>query len=234
MDRLQKMGGIAALAHAGAYVAGIALFLSFAYPALNAGTGQYLAFVAGHQSFMRLTILISYWLSAIALVFLALALYHRLKAGSPILAQAATIFGLIWIALIIGSGNLMLYDFGVLAKAYAQDPGQAATAWLALEAVENGLVSGNELVGSLWVLLLSIAALRTGLLPRALSIFGLALGAVGILTLVPALTAALGTMPFGLGMIAWCLWLGVFLLRSGPAPIQQGYSLSLDHGGLRA
>ena len=106
--------------------------------------------------------LISYWGSATTLVIMALALYHRLKAGSPVLAQTATVFGLIWAALSVGSANLMLRDSGVIASLFGKDPAQAAALWPALEAVELGIVSGNELVGSLWVLLISIAALQPG------------------------------------------------------------------------
>ena len=36
----------------------------------------------------------------VALIFLSLALYERLKAGSAVLAQAATIFTLIWAVLV--------------------------------------------------------------------------------------------------------------------------------------
>ena len=107
----------------------------------------------------------------------------------------------------------MLYDFGVIANLYRVDPAQASTAWLALEAVETGMVSGNELVGGLWVLLLSLAGLRTGILPRSLNYLGVALGVTGILTLIPTFVEATESMAFGLGIIVWSIWLGVVLLR---------------------
>lgn len=208
---LQKMGGIAALIHAIAYVVGIILFVNFVFPFLNADSGRYMTFVAGNQLLMHSLILITYWVSAIALVVMALALYERLKPASPSLVQIATVFGLIWAGLIIGSGNLMLHDFGVITNLHEKNPAQAATVWLALEAVENGLVSGNELVGSLWVLLLSCAALRTGGLAKPLNWLGLILSATGVLTLIPA---SWGTIFFGLGMIIWSVWLGIIMLRS--------------------
>jgi hypothetical protein len=110
----------------------------------------------------------------------------------------------------------MLRNVGVLAELVGRDPAQAVTAWTALEAVEVGITSGNELVGSLWVLLLSVAALRTGQLSRALSSLGLILGVTGILTLVPAPAESLA-MIFGAGMIVWSVWLGIVLLRRKPA-----------------
>jgi hypothetical protein len=213
MKNFQKAGGLAALIHAIAYVVSIVLGAVLLFPVLGAGPSQYLAFVASNQALVYIWNLNGYWVTAIALVVLALALYDRLKAGSPALAQTATVFGLVWAGLIIGSANLMLRDVGVMANLYGKDPAQAATAWLTLEAVENGIVSGNEVVGGLWVLLLSLAALRTGGLDKALSCLGLALGVVGILTIIPAFN---NLYIFGPGMIVWCVWLGIVMLRSRP------------------
>jgi hypothetical protein len=212
MNNLQKSGGIAALLHAAAYVVGLVLGLTLIFPLLDAAPNQYLAFVSENQALVYLWNLISYWGSAITLVIMVLALYERLKDGSPALAPIATAFGLIWAGLIIASGNLMLRNIGVVSGLYGTDPAQAVTAWTALQSVENGITSGNELVGSLWVLLLSVAALRTGQLNRALNILGVVLGVAGMLTIVPALFDSL-VMVFGPGMIVWSVWAGIILLR---------------------
>jgi hypothetical protein len=132
--------------------------------------------------------------------------------------QVATAFGIIWAGLIIASGNLMLNDFHVIVDMYAIDPTLAATAWKILEAMENGITSGNELVGSLWVLLLSYSALRHGGLPKAISCAGIALAIIGICTLIPDLTSLAGVaFAFGLGMVVWSIWLGIVILRTKPA-----------------
>jgi hypothetical protein len=212
MNNLQKAGGIAALLHAAAYVVGMVLGFTLIFPLLNAAPDQYLKFLSENQTLVYLWNLISYWGSAITLVIMVLALYERLKDGSPALAQTATVFGLIWAGLIIASGNLMLHNLGVVAALYGKDPAQAVTAWAALESVENGITSGNELVGSLWVLLLSVAALRTGQLNRALDYLGVVLGIAGILTMIPALSETM-IMIFGPGMVGWSVWVGIVLLR---------------------
>ena len=212
MNNLQKWGGIAALGHAAAYLVGLVLGVTLMFPLLDAAPEQYLKFLADNQALVYLWNLISYWGSAITLVIMVLALYERLKGRSPALMQTATAFGLIWAGLIIASGNLMLHNLGVVADLYGNDPAQAVTAWTALESVETGITSGNELVGSLWVLLLSVAALRTGGLPRALNYLGLVLGVAGILTIIPALAESL-IMIFGPGMIVWSVWVGIVLLR---------------------
>jgi hypothetical protein len=212
MNRLQKWGGLAALGHGAAYLVAIIFFMILLFPLMDSSPGQYLVFVEDNYAIMYVGILIAYWVPAIALVIMALALYERLKAGAPALAQTATVFGLIWAGLIIASANLMLHNLGVVAALYGTDPAQAAAAWTALEAVENGIVSGNELVGSLWVLLLSVAALRAGELSRGLNYLGMVLGIAGILTIVPALATTM-IMIFGPGMIVWSMWIGIVMLR---------------------
>ena len=218
MNDLQKTGGVAALIHGAAYAVAIVWFVILLLPLLNAGPRQHMAFVADNQAIMYVAILISYWVPGSTLVVIALALYERMKNGSPALMQIATVFGCIWAALIIGSGNLMLSDFGVVAKLYGNNPVQAETVWLGLDAVETGIVSGNEIVGSMWVLLLSLAAMRTKGLPRGLNYLGVALGVVGILTGILAFIPAVKDiiMIFGLGMIAWSAWVGIVMLRNRP------------------
>jgi hypothetical protein len=62
-------------------------------------------------------------------------------------------------------------------------------------------------------LLVSLAALRAGGLPKGLNILGLLVGAVGIISIVPGLTDLTGV--FGVSQIIWFVWLGIVLLRSG-------------------
>lgn len=217
MNNLQKLGGWGGLVHALAYIVSMVLGGVLMFPLLGRGPGAYVAFVAGNQALVYLWNLVAYWGSALTLVVMVLALYERLKVSAPSGAQLAAAFGLIWAALIIGSGNLMLRDVSVIAELYAQDPSQAAAAWTVLEAVENGIVSGNEVVGSLWVLLLSLTVWRTGELPRTLNILGLSISLAGLLTVIPPLAEALSLL-FGVGMIFWSVGTGVALLRA-PSPI---------------
>ena len=70
---------------------------------------------------------------------------------------------------------------------------------------------GNEIVGGLWLLLVSMAGLRAGGLPKALNYLGIVVSVAGLATIIPAL-GELGSV-FGLGIIAWLTWLGITLLR---------------------
>ena len=94
--RQQKVGGLAALYLAAAYVVAMPYFLLFVkYPSVVDPAEKVALLVADHDS-MRVMYLITYVIFGIVLAVLALALHARLKDGAPTLAQAATAVGLIW------------------------------------------------------------------------------------------------------------------------------------------
>jgi hypothetical protein len=128
--------------------------------------------------------------------------------------QVATVLGIIWAGSLVASGMVANAGIAPVVALHATDPAQAALTWQGIETVASGLGNGNgEILGGLWALLVSLAALRAGGLPRGLNYLGLLVGAVGILSLVPGLTALL-TGVFGLTQIVWFVGLGIVLLRS--------------------
>jgi hypothetical protein len=213
MNSLQKWGGIAALYEAAAYVVAMVGFLVVVDVSGAADPGQKVALIVDNLTFLYILHLITYVIWGIFLVVLALALYERLKDGSPAVAQTATAFGLIWAGLVIASGTLYNVGMGTVVDINSTDPAQAATVWMAIESVSDGL-SGVEVVGGTWMLLVSWAGLRGGGLPKALNYLGLVVGVAGLLTLVPALE--MFALIFGLGQIVWFVWLGIVMLRSSP------------------
>ena len=91
------------------------------------------------------------------------------------------------------------------------DPSHAATVWLAISSVLEESVGRIEIVGGIWILLVTWGALLAGRLPRALNYLGVVVGVAGILTVVPAL-AVLVTV-FELGLFVWVIWLGIVWFR---------------------
>ncbi len=80
-------------------------------------------------------------------------------------------------------------------RALCQRPNQAALTWQGIESVANGLGYANgEILGGLLTLLVSLAALRAGGLPKGLNILGLLVGAVGIISIFPGLTGLIEVM----------------------------------------
>ena len=102
--------------------------------------------------------------------------------------------------------------FGLLSPLYVPaNSSQAATVWLAISPVFEELLGRVEIVGGIWILLVTWGALLAGRLPRALNYVGVVVGMAGVLTLFPALEV-LG-IGFRLGEMVWFGWLGVFVLR---------------------
>jgi hypothetical protein len=217
MKNLQKMGGIAALYEAAAYLIALVGYILVIGTLDVVDPIQKVASLVDNQTALYLLNLIAYIVWGFFQAALALALYERLKDGSPALVQTATATGLIWATVIIASGMIANIGMATVVDLYGTDPDQAATVWLAIESVADGLSgAGGETLGGTWILLVSWVALRVGELPRALNYLGMVLGVVGLLSTVPALFLVL-VFVFALGKIVWLIWLGIVMLRSSPS-----------------
>ena len=218
MKTLQKFGGFAALYMAAAYLIGIILFIVVLDYLSITDPAQKVALNVDKQMVIFSTNLLMYVFFGLFLIILSLALYDRLKSGAPAIMQVATAIGIIWAGSLMVSGMVANAGLDAIVPLYAKDPAQAALTWQGIEAVSHGLGFGNgDILGGLLTLLVSLAALRTGELPKGLNILGLLVGAVGILSIIPGLTELMAGI-FGLGLIIWEVWLGIVLLRSNPSP----------------
>lgn len=218
MKTLQKMGGFAALYLAAAYLIGMVLFLVVLDYASITNPAQKVALNVDQQLVIFSTNLLMYVFFGFFLIILSLALYDRLKSGAPAIMQVATAIGIIWAGSLIASGMVANAGLATIVPLYANDPAQAALTWQGIEAVVHGLGNANgEILGGPLTLLVSLAALRAGGLPKGLNMLGLLVGAVGIISVIPGLTEMLVGM-FGLGQIIWFIGLGVVLLRNQPKP----------------
>jgi hypothetical protein len=212
------MGGIAALLGAATNFFGVVTLLTLLEPK---GYGsddpaQVVAFLADNQTLVRALYVVIWLVFGVAMILLSLALYDRLKSGSPALAQAVTTFGLIYAVLVIVIGTLSINNLSTVVDLYSKNPAQAATVWLTLDSVETGLGAGGgeTLVTALWLLLLSWVALRARELPRVLNYLGVVLGVAGSLSVV--LASLVLSAVYGLGLIVWLVWLGIVMLRTSP------------------
>jgi hypothetical protein len=228
MKTLQKFGGIAALYLAVAYLIGMVLFLAILdYPSIT-DPAQKVALLVEKQMVIFSTNLLMYVFFGVFLIVLSLALYDRLKSTAPAMIQVGTVIGIIWAGSLIASGMVSNAGIDPVVALYAKDPGQAALTWQGIESVANGLGNGNgEILGGLWVLLVSLSALRASGLPRGLNILGLLVGGVGLISLVPGLTDLL-TGVFGLSQMIWLVWLGIVLLRSSRSVSSQSLNLAFE------
>lgn len=211
MNRLQQYGALAAMANACIYIAMFIYYGAVADLPASASPQEKVVFMQAHQTVLATVNIFGYMVFGVLLAVLVLACHTRIKDHGLVRAQLASVFGFIWVGVIIAAGmvaNVSL--FGVTAL-YLQDPQQAVTVWLSTALVQQALGGGVELLGGLWVLLLSMAFIASAQLPKALHLLGVVVGITGILTLLPA---SLFTELFGLLQIIWFGWLGLVLLRA--------------------
>ena len=211
MNKLQKIGGVFAIFEAIIYVSAFVFFGAFWNSPTDADSVQTFAFLAENQVTLSIVNLIMYVLFGIFLAVLVLAINERLKSNTPTLSQIASIFGVVWVGLVIASGMIANIGLSAVLELSTKEPEQAMTVWRAIYSVVEGVGGGNEVVGGLWVLLLSFAALKGDELSKRLNYLGLFVGIVGILTVYPAEVL---TEIFGVSQIVWFSWLGAVMLAS--------------------
>lgn len=213
MFNLQKAGGIAALFETLAYVVGFSVMATLLNPGNTESwsSAQKLAFVLERKPLFQTWTIFIYVAFGIALVVLAVALHERLKDKSLDLMKIATPFGLIWAGLVIASGMVASVGLEAVAATYSRDVAQAASTWVVIDTIQNGLGGGVEIIGGLWVLLISAASLRSAAFPKALDYVGILVGLAGVLTVVPMLKDLAAI--FGISQILWFAWTGIIMLR---------------------
>ena len=211
MNNLQKYGGIAALLEAMIYVAAFIFFGAFWNFPSDADAIQKFAFLADHQTILAAVNLIMYVLFGALLAVLVIAIHERLQKKAKTLSQLAAVFGIIWVALVIASGMIANIGLSKALEVSVNDPERALALWQTIYTIVEGLGGGNEVVGGLWVLLLSFAALKANELSKGLNYVGLFVGIVGILTIYPADVL---TEIFGVSQIIWFFWIGTVLLTN--------------------
>ena len=123
--------------------------------------------------------------------------------------------GLVWSALVLCAGMIGNVAVERVNHIFPADPAAAAELWSIRHAVELGLGGGNEIIGGLWVLVLSLGGWRTGAIPKPLCGLGVLAGLSGLTTVAPATGDAAGAL-FGLGMIVWFSALGRWLCTTKP------------------
>lgn len=208
-----EAGGAAALYLALAYLAAMPFFLLLVdYPSATTAA-QKLALIVDHYPSMYAMYLATYVVFGIGLGVLAFALHDRLRAAAPFAARLATAAGLLWAFALVTSGMVFTFGMTTVVSLAGTDRAQAVLAWQAIEPVAQALGgAGGEVLGGLWVLLVSGIALRGRALPQALAWLGVVVGAAGLASVVPPLQEA--AYAFGLLQIVWFVWLGVTLLRT--------------------
>lgn len=213
MINLQKAGGIAALFEALAYVIGFGVMATLLNPGDAEGWNatQKLNFVLERKALFQTWVIFIYVAFGTALVVLVVALQDRLKDKAHDLMRIATPFGLIWAGLVIASGMVASVGLEAVSVIHLQDVTLATSTWVAINVIQNGLGGGVEIVGGVWVLLISAASCKSAAFSKVLGYLGFVVGISGVATVVPMLKDL--AILFGISQILWFAWIGIVMLR---------------------
>ncbi len=211
LKKLQKIGGVCAILEALIYIFAFIVYGGILiYPNANASAVEQLNFLTDNYLILSILNLISYVLFGVLLAVLVLAIHQRLKNYSPIFSNLASIFGIIWVGLVISSGMIANIGLNSVLSMGITEPNNAMLIWSSVSIISEGLGGGNEIVGGIWVLLLSIIALKGQLFSKPLIVLGILVGIAGVLTIYPL---DIFTEIFGVSQIIWFIWIGIFMVR---------------------
>jgi hypothetical protein len=150
-----------------------------------------------------------YVVFGVLLAVLVIGLHERLKHTNNPVVTLGSLFGVIWVGLVITSGMISNIGLDYAIGLMDANPEKALDIWIIVSVITESIGGGNELVGGLWVLLISVVAIQERSLPRTLNYLGYLVGIAGIATIYPE---ELITEIFGVSQIVWFIWLGIYLI----------------------
>lgn len=169
-------------------------------------------YVADNQALLGFSYTLGYLLFGCLLLITTLVVHSKFKTHSSLMNNCASAFGFIWVVLMMCSGMIALVGMNTMFDLQVKMPAEAQSLFYSYNMLVNALGGGIELVGGLWVLLISIIGLREKQLSKPLHMLGIMVGSLGVLTLAQSIDEF--KMAFGLSQIVWFFWLGVALLKS--------------------
>ncbi|MEC8418399.1 MAG: hypothetical protein VXZ36_11320, partial [Pseudomonadota bacterium] len=158
---------------------------------------------------------------SLGLILLNQSLLKIFESTSPIAARFNSSLGNIWATFVLASTFIFLVSLPFLANYAKTSEDNAIVVLNSVDIVIDALGGGIELLGALWVLLISYMGIKANKYAKTIHIIGIAVGIAGIFTLFSGLSALEGNMVFeastsifGLGQIIWFLLLGVVMAKA--------------------
>ena len=208
--QIRRLGAIALLMMPLCYVCMFVVFgVMLTMPQTGVLTDK-IAYLVANQGIISIGYISGYLIFGCLLLIAVQALHNRMTKGPSLLLNSASAFGFIWVVMMMCSGMIALVGLNTMATLHARASEHVETLFLVYTTITNALGGGIELIGGLWVLLLSISGLQRHCLSKGLGLFGIAVGMLGVSTLyqgIPELKDA-----FGLSQIVWFVWMGVALI----------------------
>ncbi|CAB9500120.1 expressed unknown protein [Seminavis robusta] len=217
------LGGISSILAGVTYIVGFVIFgvaLRDMFEEDKLSAVESVSFLKNNEEVFYTANFLVYILNGFLQVILSCVMYtyllseHKQNGRQEIYFQVTSVIGIIWGALVIAAGMIGNGGGHVAVNLYETDPVRAATVWMTIDAVyTNGIGGGNEILGAVWVLMVSFSSFGCGRgFPKPVNILGLIAGIAGVITIVPGMDEA--TSVFGVVMTVWYILAGMWLLRA--------------------
>lgn len=206
MRKVEYVSGICAILLAIIYIGAFIYFGAFwAYPH-SAEVSEQLKYLTDNHLVISSVYFSIYALFGVVLSVLVLGLYENHSTPkTAFISKLATLFGALWVGLVIASGMIFVIGLNSVVDLASTNISRASETWHIVTLLTESLGGGNELVGGVWVLLISLCNLFGNVFSKWLNYIGLVVGAAGIATIYPA---DIFTEIFGISQIIWFLWVG--------------------------
>ena len=207
VNKIDYVSGFCAILLALIYIGAFIYFGCFwAYP-YSAEASEQLEYLSENHLLISIVYFSIYILFGAALSVLVLGLFEKHSTHRTLyVSKLATLFGALWVGLVIASGMIFTIGLGSVVDLAPTNSERASETWHIVTLLTESLGGGNELVGGIWVLLISLCNLSSKIFSRWLNYIGVFVGVAGIATVYPA---EIFTEIFGVTQIIWFAWVGL-------------------------
>lgn len=218
--QLQRAGGTAAIICALTYLFGFVLFFGLIEAPKDSSDIAHLHFLVSQRDTFFLGYIVIGIVFSFGLLLLNQSLKTTFKPTTPNMSQYNSVLGNIWATFVLASTFIFLVSLPFLANYADTSEENAVIVLKSVDIVVDALGGGIELLGAVWVLLISYMGIKANTFAKTLHVLGIAVGLAGILTLFSGLSFLSGNMVFeastaifGLGQIVWFIALGISMIR---------------------
>lgn len=218
--QLQRAGGTAAIICALTYLFGFVLFFGLIETPKDSSDIAHLHFLVSQRDTFFLGYIVIGIVFSFGLLLLNQSLKTTFKPTTPNMSQYNSVLGNIWATFVLASSFIFLVSLPFLANYADTSEENAVIVLKSVDIVVDALGGGIELLGAVWVLLISYMGIKANTFAKTLHVLGIAVGLAGILTLFSGLSFLSGNMVFeastaifGLGQIVWFIALGISMIR---------------------
>ena len=184
--------------------------LIWAYPGDGSHASR-IAYLVSRRAEIEAVYFVMYLLFGVVLSIVVLGLYEKTSPNTYFISRLAAVFGFAWFVLVMASGMVFIIGLRTVAEISEQDIEKAYDVWLIVHLITEGLGGGNEIVGGVWVMLVSVSGLRGDVLSKPINHLGVFVGVAGLATIYPH---ELATEVFGITQLIWFFWLSIHLLKN--------------------